>query len=111
MSDLPSKTDETPENKAADEAEYLARHVGVFIRVGIASVIFTSLTVLLSFVTHGNVLVALLLAGLNAVMVAYYTMHLKWERSSIVRDIGLSLLGASILFLITYLHYSDPIHL
>ncbi|MEO7934464.1 MAG: hypothetical protein ABIT76_15050 [Chthoniobacterales bacterium] len=94
---------------AAKEAEEV--HVGLYVKVGLLSAVFTCLTVVFSFLTHGNVLVALLLAACNAAMIVWFTMHLRSEKESVYRALFLALFFCADLILVSLLAFEDRIHL
>lgn len=104
-----SEITQIKENAAVEQAEEL--HVGLYVKVGLMSVVFTCLTVAFSFLTRGNVLIAMLLATCNAAMITWFTMHLKSEKASIYRAVFLSLFFFADLILVTLLAYEDRIHL
>ncbi|HEX8372662.1 MAG TPA: cytochrome C oxidase subunit IV family protein [Chthoniobacterales bacterium] len=99
------------ETQAVADAQAGELHVGLYIKVGLMSAVITSMTVALSFLTRGNILIAMIFATINAVMIAWYTMHLKSEKGSIYRAVFLSLFFLADLILITLLAYEDRIHL
>jgi len=66
----------------ADAHMDVSKHVKAYMAVFVALAIFTVLTVLASRIElHGNwnVVVALMIAGIKASLVAAIFMHLKWE--------------------------------
>ena len=97
------------EEAAAENLQEI--HVSSYLKVGLMSVIFTCLTVASSFLTHGNMLIALLIAAVNAAMIAWYTMHLNAEKGSIYRTVFLCLFFVADLILVSLLAFQDRIHL
>jgi caa(3)-type oxidase subunit IV len=82
--------------------------------VGLTLIVFTAVTVALSYVNFGtqkaNVAVALLVATFKAGLVAAIFMHLSAEKRLIYRVLiftGFFVLG---LFWLTYLAWYDPVH-
>jgi caa(3)-type oxidase subunit IV len=101
----------TKETEAVAQAQAGELHVWLYIKVGIMSALITGMTVAFSFLTRGNILVAMLFATCNAAMILWYTMHLKSEKGSIYRAFFLSVFFLADLILITLLAYEDRIHL
>lgn len=94
-------------------AEHVAAHVRKYVMVGATLLLFTGLTVFLSYVNFGtmkaNVAVALLVATFKAGLVAAIFMHLWAEKRLIYRILiftGFFVLG---LFWLTYLAWYNPI--
>ena len=101
----------SPKSEEAAAERLQEIHVGSYIKVGLMSAVFTCLTVASSFLTHGNMLVALLIAAANAAMIAWYTMHLNAEKGSIYRTVFLCLFFVADLILVSLLAFKDRIHL
>src|ERR1700720_887549 len=81
-------------------AHDVAKHVRGYLLVGATLLVFTALTVFLSYVNFGtqkaNVAVALAVATLKAGLVAYIFMHLSAEKKLIYRILvftGIFVLG------------------
>lgn len=101
------------------DAEHVAKHVKGYLYVGGFLFVATALTVGLSYVDfdswsflpgHGwNIIVAMILATIKAGTVAAIFMHLKGERITIWRFLIFTAIFAAGLFLLTFLHQSDPI--
>jgi cytochrome c oxidase subunit 4 len=109
----------TPPNShgAHDDASHVAKHVKGYIFVGILLLVFTVITVALSYVNfdhylggHGwNFIIAMIVATFKAGMVAAIFMHLKGERITIWRFLIFTAIFVAGLFLLTLLHDKDPI--
>lgn len=68
----------------ADSHADISKHIKLYLGVFAALAVLTVVTVGASrvhFSGSGNVIVALLIAGCKAMLVAVVFMHLKWERS------------------------------
>lgn len=96
-----------------DDHDHVASHVRKYLLVGGTLLVFTLITVFLSYVNFGtqkaNVAVAMLVATFKAGLVAAIFMHLAAEKKMIYRILiftGLFVLG---LFWLTYLAWYDPI--
>jgi cytochrome c oxidase subunit IV len=97
----------------APQGHDVSKHVRGYLIVGGLLLFFTALTVFLSYVNFGtekaNVAVAVVVATLNAGLVAYIFMHLSAEKKLVYRILiftGIFVLG---LFWLTYLAWYDPI--
>jgi cytochrome c oxidase subunit 4 len=100
----------------AEHEEYahgVQQHVMRYVMVGATLLVFTALTVALSYVNFGtnkaNMVVAMLVATFKAGLVAAIFMHLAAEKRLIYRMLiftGFFVLG---LFFLTYLAWYNPI--
>lgn len=105
------------EHHAHDDAAHVAKHVRGYILVGGLLLLFTGLTVGLSYVDfdahfggHGwNMIIGMIVATFKASLVAMIFMHLKGERATIWRFLIFTAIFVTGLFLLTWLHESDPI--
>jgi caa(3)-type oxidase subunit IV len=117
------------EHETEEYAHEVRRHVRGYLMVGGALLLFTVITVALSYVDFGallshifhvnlseaggrkaNITVALLVATFKAGLVAAIFMHLSAEKRLIYRVLiftGFFVLG---LFWLTYLAWYDPVH-
>jgi caa(3)-type oxidase subunit IV len=102
------------EHETEEYAHEVRRHVRGYLMVGGTLLLFTAVTVALSYVNFGtqkaNVAVALLVATFKAGLVAAIFMHLSAEKRLIYRILiftGFFVFG---LFWLTYLAWYDPIH-
>ena len=94
-------------------AHDVSKHIRAYLMVGGTLLLFTAITVALSYVNFGtqkaNVAVAMLVATFKAGLVAAIFMHLSSEKRMIYRILiftGAFVLG---LFWLTYLAWYDPI--
>jgi caa(3)-type oxidase subunit IV len=94
-------------------AEHVAKHIKGYLLVGATLIVFTGITVGLSYVQFGtqkaNIAVAMLVATFKAGLVAAIFMHLKSEKRLIYRILiftGFFVIG---LFWLTYLAWYDPV--
>src|ERR1051325_3296759 len=94
-------------------AHDVAHHVKKYMMVGATLLLFTALTVFLSYVNFGtqkaNVAVALLVATFKAGLVAAIFMHLASEKRMIYRILVFTFFFVLGLFWLTYLAWYDPI--
>jgi cytochrome c oxidase subunit 4 len=81
--------------------------------VGATLLIFTALTVFLSYVNFGtqkaNIAVAMVVATFKAGLVAYIFMHLSAEKKLIYRILIFTAIFVLGLFWLTYLAWYDPV--
>jgi caa(3)-type oxidase subunit IV len=105
----------TPAEAAHDEhtAHDVAKHVRKYLLVGLTLLVFTIITVILSYVNFGtqkaNVAVAMLVATFKASLVAAIFMHLSNEKRMIYRILIFTSFFVLGLFFLTYLAWYDPI--
>ena len=97
----------------AAEAAHIAAHIGAYVKVGVALLVLTGITVGLSYVDFGsrsmNIIVGMIVATIKASMVAAIFMHLKGEKMTIWRFLIMTGIFAVGLFFLTLLAHSDPI--
>ena len=95
-------------------AHDVAHHVKKYMLVGGTLLIFTVLTVFLSYVNFGtqkaNVAVAMLVAMFKAGLVAAIFMHLSAEKKLVYRILIFTAIFVLALFWLTYLAWYDPVH-
>lgn len=93
------------------DAEHVAKHVKGYLLVGALLLIFTGITVWLSYFNLGewNIGVAMIVATFKASLVAAIFMHLKGERATIWRFLFFTAIFVAGLFFLTGLHHADPI--
>lgn len=102
---------------AHDEHEHaahdVAKHIRAYLMVGLTLIVFTGITVALSYVNFGtqkaNVAVAMLVATFKAGLVAAIFMHLSSEKRMIYRILIFTVFFVLGLFFLTYLAWYDPI--
>lgn len=101
--------DEHDEHAAHD----VAKHIRGYLMVGGTLLLFTGITVALSYVNFGtqkaNVAVAMLVATFKAGLVAAIFMHLSSEKRMIYRILIFTFFFVLGLFWLTYLAWYDPI--
>jgi caa(3)-type oxidase subunit IV len=100
----------------AEHEEYahgVHQHVMRDVFVGGTLLVFTALTVALSYVNFGtakaNIIVAMLVATFKAGLVAAIFMHLAAEKKLIYRVLIFTALFVLALFFLTYLAWYNPI--
>lgn len=105
----------TAGDPAHDEhaAHDVSKHIRLYLLIGLTLVVFTGITVALSYVNFGtqkaNVAVALLVATFKAGLVAAIFMHLNSEKRMIYRILIFTFFFVFGLFWLTYLAWYDPI--
>ncbi len=109
-----------PPEVAQDAAEHehyaheVAHHVKKYMMVGATLLLFTGITVALSYVDFGtrkaNIAVAMLVAMFKAGLVAAIFMHLSAEKKLIYRVLIFTGLFVFALFWLTFLAWYDPVH-
>ena len=96
-----------------DDHAHVAQHVKKYVLVGGVLLLFTALTVFLSYVDFGthkaNMAVGMLVAAFKAGLVAGIFMHLSAERKLIYRILIFTAAFVFALFWLTYLHWYNPI--
>ena len=95
-------------------AHEVAHHVKKYMMVGATLLVFTAITVGLSYVDLGtpkmNIAVAMLVAVFKAGLVAAIFMHLSAEKKLIYRVLIFTGLFVFALFWLTFLAWYDPVH-
>lgn len=101
------------DHETEEHAHHVSKHVKAYLKVGALLIVFTAITVALSYVDLGtakmNIAVAMLVATFKAGLVAAIFMHLASEKKLIYRILvftGFFVLG---LFWLTWLHWYDPV--
>lgn len=96
-----------------DDHHDVSKHVRKYLMVGALLLIFTVITVGLSYVDFGstkaNMAIGMLVATFKAGLVAMIFMHLSAEKQLIYRVLLFTVLFVLALFWLTYLHWYDPI--
>ncbi len=106
-------TTEPVDHETEHYAHDVSKHVRGYLLVGLTLLVFTGLTVFLSYVNFGsqkaNVAVALVVATFKAGLVAYIFMHLSAEKKLIYRVLLFTGIFVFALFWLTYLAWYDPV--
>ncbi len=93
--------------------DHVGQHVKKYLMVGTVLLIFTALTVFLSYVDFGsqkaNMAIGMLVATFKAGLVGAIFMHLSSEKKLIYRILLFTVFFVAALFWLTYLHWYDPI--
>jgi caa(3)-type oxidase subunit IV len=87
-------------------------HLGLYLGVGLGLLVATVITVWLSYVDLGhkwNIIVAMIVASIKVGFVAAIFMHLKGEKWTIWKFLLFTMFFVAGLFMLTLLHYADPI--
>jgi caa(3)-type oxidase subunit IV len=107
---------EAAEDEAAHAdhvAHDVSKHIRGYLMVGATLLVFTAITVFLSYLNFGtqkaNVAVAMLVATFKAGLVAAIFMHLSSEKRMIYRILIFTFFFVLGLFWLTYLAWYDPI--
>ena len=97
----------------ADSPEEIQKSIKKYFFIGALLIIFTVITVGLSYwemPTHGlNILLGLLVAAFKVSLVGLIFMHLKNERSLIYKILAFTVVFVIALFLLTYMSHEDPL--
>lgn len=100
----------------AEHEEYahgVHQHVMRYVMVGVVLIVFTAITVALSYVNFGsqkaNVIVAMIVATFKVSLVGLIFMHLAAEKRLIYRVLIFTFFFVLGLFWLTYLAWYDPI--
>jgi caa(3)-type oxidase subunit IV len=118
MSDHDEKTttDKAPhDSHAAPHGDHAHHdmHLGLYLGVGAFLLFATVVTVWLSYVDfgshHANFVVAMIVATIKVGFVAAIFMHLKGEKWTIWKFLLFTVFFVTGLFMLTLLHYADPI--
>ena len=108
----PSKAPATSEAAGHGHAEH-NMHLGLYISVGVFLIVATFVTVVLSYIDFGsrsrNVIIAMILDTIKVGFVGAVFMHLKGEKKTIWRPLFFTAFFVLGLFLLTLLHWYDPI--
>ena len=102
-----------PDLVVHDHDHDVSKHVRKYLMVGAVLLIFTIITVALSYVDFGtnkaNMAVGMVVATFKAGLVAAIFMHLSSERQLIYRILIFTVFFVLGLFWLTYLHWYDPV--
>ena len=97
----------------ADNIEAIQKSIKWYIIIGVLLIVFSGLTVGLSYVelpTHSlNILVGMILATIKATLVALIFMHLNHERSMIYKILLFTVVLATVLFALFIFSHEDPL--
>ena len=97
----------------AENIEEIQKSIKKYMVIGATLIIFTIITVALSYVelpTHGlNILVGMIVATFKASLVALIFMHLNHERSVIYKVLAFTTVFAVVLFILFHLSHGDPL--
>lgn len=97
----------------AENLEEIQKSVKKYIIIFATLIVFTVITVGLSYVelpTHGlNILVGMIVATFKAALVALIFMHLNHERSVIYKILAFTFVFAVVLFVLFHFAHSDPL--
>jgi cytochrome c oxidase subunit 4 len=86
--------------------EEVDHHVAVYLKVFLALLMLTVLTVVVAefrFAVVTAIVVALVIASVKGSLVAYFFMHLKWEKMIIFATLALTVVFFLFLLFIPYL--------
>ncbi len=96
-----------------EQAQEISKHVKGYIKIGLLQVVFSIITVAISYInfsSFGTKAIAVLLAASgNATLVAGILMHLKDEKRMIWKFLIFTGVFFFILFFLTYLAHTDGI--
>jgi caa(3)-type oxidase subunit IV len=96
-----------------DDHHDVSKHVKKYLMIGGLLLLFTAITVALSYFDFGNrkanIAIAMIVAAFKAGLVAAIFMHLSAERKLVYRILLFTAFFVFALFWLTYLHWYDPI--
>lgn len=96
-----------------DSPEAIRKSVKLYLIIGGLLIIFSGLTVALSYVelpTHGmNIMVGMALAAFKASLVALIFMHLNHEKALIYKILAFTFAFVTALFVLFVLSHEDPL--
>jgi len=97
----------------SDNIEEIQKSVKKYLVIGALLIVFTGITVWLSYVelpTHSlNILVGMIVATFKAALVALIFMHLNHERPVIYKVLAFTVVFAIVLFVLFVLSAQDPL--
>ncbi|HBJ84186.1 MAG: cytochrome C oxidase subunit IV family protein [Prosthecobacter sp.] len=97
----------------SDNIEEIQKSVKKYLIIGVTLIVFTGITVWLSYVelpTHSlNILVGMIVATFKAALVALIFMHLNHERPVIYKVLAFTVVFAIVLFVLFVLSAQDPL--
>lgn len=100
----------------SDDVQEIKKHIKTYMLIFGALLVLTVLTVAVSKVHFGaadsnvaNITIGMIIATVKASLVALFFMHLLHERMEVYRILLLAGVMAVVLFVLTWLHYVDPI--
>ncbi len=97
----------------SDNLEEIQKSVKKYLVIGATLIVFTGITVWLSYVelpTHSlNILVGMIVATFKAALVALIFMHLNHERSIIYKILFFTVVLALVLFVLFIFSHGDPL--
>ena len=100
-------------HEAGHDDHDVSKHIKKYLMIGGLLLLFTLVTVALSYFDFGNrkanIAVAMLVAAFKAGLVAAIFMHLNAERKLVYRILLFTAFFVFALFWLTYLHWYDPI--
>lgn len=111
---LPGQGEAAVQQHAAhDDHHDVSKHVNKYLMVGGLLLIFTLITVALSYFDFGshkmNIAIGMLVATFKAGLVAAIFMHLNAERKLVYNILIFTGFFVLVLFWLTYLHWYDPV--
>ena len=97
----------------SDNLEEIQKSVKKYLVIGATLIVFTGITVWLSYVelpTHSlNILVGMIVATFKAALVALIFMHLNHERPLIYKVLAFTVVLCFVLFILFVMANSDPL--
>jgi heme/copper-type cytochrome/quinol oxidase subunit 4 len=113
MSDTSAPTPIAEAPITAEQVQEFNRHVKRYLTVGVVQIVFTVFAVAISFFPFASrstsIIAVLLVASINAAVVAAIQMHLKSEKKTIWNFLLFTGIFLGVLFGLTLLTWSDPI--
>lgn len=98
---------------SAQNAQEINKHIKGYIKIGVVQVVFSIVTVFISFAKFSSgaaqAIAVLLVAAANGSLVAAILMHLKDEKKTIWKVLIFTAVFFFVLFFLTYLARTDAI--
>ncbi len=99
----------------ANSPEEVAKHIKLYLKIGLTLLVFTAITVWLSYVDFGshsrNMAIGLTVAAFKTSLVVLIFMHMNHERPLIYKFMLFSLVFLGVMFTLFICSHGDPLHL
>ena len=95
----------------ANTPEEVAKHVKTYLKIGALLMIFTAITVAISYMDfgHWNIPIGLAVATFKSSLVVLIFMHLNHERSLIYKILLFTMVFLGVMFTLFIAAHSDPL--
>jgi caa(3)-type oxidase subunit IV len=97
----------------ANSPEEVAKHIGLYLKIGALLLVFTAITVFLSYVDFGshsnNMIIGLGVATFKTCLVVLIFMHMNHERPLIYKFMLFAIVLVGVLFSLFIYAHDDPL--